>query len=149
MFFRHSLDKLIYPVIAGAIIVLVSYRSSYRLRADMPQTFYESKVPCGPNRPLDQRIACAYWDNAQMNVQWKYPHGTLLPVNVPPEFVVDAPALGPEASSQPTRQLYWHRLQQVWNIPETWTQTYEWNWGWAKDPLNSAGEWLRDTAGKL
>lgn len=148
MFFRHSLDKLIYPVIVGVLLIVVSYRPAYRLRSDMPQAFFGGRSSCGPQSSKEQKIACAYWDNAQMNIQWKYPHGHTLPSDIPPEFVVDAPALGPEASSPLTRSMYWHRLQQVWYVPETWTQKYEWNWGWAKDPLDAGGEWLKDTMGR-
>jgi hypothetical protein len=144
MFFRHSVDKLIYPLVAVMLLIMISYRPTYRLRTDMPQDFYAATVPCAPKRPIEQRIACAYWDSAQMNIQWKYPRGYPLPVEVPPEFGIDAPALGPAASAQVTRELYWHRLQLVWSLPETWTKQYEWNMGWASDPLSSAGQWLKD-----
>src|SRR3954468_16882293 len=106
MFFRHSADKLIYPFIIVVILVVISYRPAYHLRAEMPQEFFSADVPCGPKRPLEQKIACAYWDSAQMNVQWKYPHGHPLPIEAPPEFGIDAPALGPSASTQATRELY-------------------------------------------
>jgi hypothetical protein len=149
MFFRHSFDKLIYPVIAVVFLVLISYRPAYRLRPDMPKEFFLADAPCGPRRPVEQKIACAYWDSAQMNVQWKYPHAHPLPADIIPEFSIDAPALGPAASAPATRALYWHRLQLVWYLPETWQETYEWNWSWASDPLQSAGEWLRDTMKKI
>ena len=149
MFFRHSSDKLIYPFAALFILIFISYRPAYRLTPDMPQDFFAADAPCGPRRPIEQKIACAYWDSAQMNIQWKYPHGHPLPIDVPPEFGIDAPALGAEASAPATRALYWHRLQQIWNLPEAWKKTYEWSWGWASDPLNSGAQWLRDTIGKL
>jgi len=149
MFFRHSADKLIYPLIVLAFLVVISYRPAYRLRPDMPQIFFAADQPCGPKRPVEQKIACAYWDSAQMNIQWKYPHGHPLPVDVPSEFGIDAPALGPTASAPATRELYWRHLQQVWYLRETWKETYEWHWGWASDPLNSGAQWLRDTMGKL
>jgi len=149
MFFRHSIDKVIYAIIALVIVVLISYRPAYRLRSDMPQGFYATAEPCGPKRPVEQKIACAYWDSARMNIQWKYPRGRPLPVDVPSEFLLDAPALGAAASSDLTRQLYWHRLQEIWYVPDTWSETYEWQWSWASDPLDSAGQWLRDTIGKL
>jgi len=60
MFFRHSADKLIYPLIAIAILVATCYRPAYRLRSDMPQGFFASEAPCGPKRPVEQKIACAY-----------------------------------------------------------------------------------------
>ena len=149
MFFRHSADKLIYPLIALVVLIFISYRPAYHLRPDMPQGFFAADAPCGPKRPVEQKIACAYWDSAQMNIQWKYPHGHPLPIDVPPDFRVDAPALGPSASAAATRDLYWRRLQEVWFLPETWKETYEWNWGWASDPLNSAGQWLKDTMNRL
>ena len=149
MFFRHSADKLIYPFVALFVLIFISYRPAYRLTPDMPQDFFAADAPCGPRRPVEQKIACAYWDSAQMNIQWKYPHGYPLPVDVPPEFGVDAPALGPEASAPATRVLYWHRLQQTWYTPEAWKETYEWNWGWASDPLSSGAQWLKDMFGRL
>jgi hypothetical protein len=149
MFLRHSTDKLIYPFIAVVILVAISYRPAYRLRADMPADFFPATEPCGPKRPLDQKIACAYWDSAQMNVQWKYPHGHPLPQDIPSEFGIDAPALGPAASAPKTRELYWHKLQQIWYSPETWSKQYEWNFGWASDPFTSAAQWLKETMGRL
>lgn len=149
MFFRHSTDKLIYPVIFVVLLLVVSYRPAYRLRSDMPQGFFPATEPCGPKRPTEQKIACAYWDSAQMNIQWQYPHAHQLPVEMPPAFAIDAPALGPAASSQEIRQFYWRRLQDVWYVPDTWNKTYEWNWSWAKDPLEAGGEWLRDLVGKI
>jgi hypothetical protein len=149
MFSRHSYDKLIYPMIVVVVLLIISYRPGYRLRPDMPQAFFPADAPCGPKRPLEQRIACAYWDSAQMNIQWKWPHAHPLPQEIPPEFGIDAPALGAAASSPATRELYWKRLRLVWYLPETWNKTYEWNWSWASDPLDSAGQWLRDTMGRL
>lgn len=149
MFYRHSYDKLIYPFILLVVLIAISYRPAYRLRPDMPQVFFAADAPCGPKRSVEQKIACAYWDSAQMNIQWKYPHAHALPADIPAEFVIDAPALGPQASAQATRTLYWRRLQQVWYLPETWKETYEWNWNWASDPLDSAGQWLRETMGRL
>ena len=51
MFFRHSTDKLIYPLIVLVILVAISYRPAYRLRPDMPQGFFAADAPCGPKRP--------------------------------------------------------------------------------------------------
>ena len=149
MFFRHSADKLIYPLVALFILVLISYRPAYRLRTEMPQAFYPAKEPCGPKRPVEEKIACAYWDRALMNIQWKYPHEHSLPAEAPPEFRIDAPALGPLASDPATRQLYWHRLQGIWYVPEIWQQQYEWDWGWAHDPLGSGAQWLRETVDRF
>ena len=151
MFFRHSYDKLVYPLILVALVIAFSYRPKYHLRGDMPSEFFPATAAAKSDakRSLDQKIAWAYWESAQMDIQWKYPHGQTLPVDPPAEFRVDAKALGPSASDPATRQLYWRRLQQVWYAPETWEKQYQWDMNWASDPLTSAGEWLRDETGKL
>ncbi len=149
MFFRHGLDKLIYPVIGIALLVFVSYRPKYHLRAEMPADFSSADSSDTKQRTLEQRIAWAYWESAQMDIQWKYPHGHPLPADPPPEFRINAQALGPAASDSSTRQRYWHRLQQVWYAPDSWTRDYGWDWGWASDPLASTGQWLREETDRL
>jgi hypothetical protein len=148
MFFRHSFDKLIYPVIMIALLIAISYRPKYHLRSDMPPEFFPPAAAASSNakRSMDQKIAWAYWESAQMDIQWKYPHGRTLPPDPPLEFRADAKGLGAAAGDPATRQLYWHRLQQVWYTPEAWHKQYGWNFDWASDPLTSAGEWLRDRA---
>ena len=149
MFYRNHLDKLIYPFVALMLLALISYRPKYHLRADMPPAFFSADASLTQKRGLEQRIASAYWESAQVDVQWKYPYSHPLPVEPPPEFKVDVEALGPAASDPATRALYWHRLQQVWYSPEAWNKDYEWDWNWASDPLANAGAWLRDRADKL
>lgn len=100
-------------------------------------------------RSVDQKIAWAYWESAQMDIQWKYPHGKTLPVDPPAEFRIDARALGVDAADPAMRQLYWRRLQQVWYMPETWEKQYEWDWSWAGDPFTSGGQWLKEQMERL
>src|SRR6185437_9896536 len=151
MFFRHSYDKLLYPLILLIVLAAVSYRPKYHLRGDMPPEFFptSSTTQSAAKRSVDHRIAWAYWESAQMDIQWKYPHGKTLPFDPPADFRVDARALGPGSTDPATRQLYWRRLQQVWYVPSTWQKQYQWDMNWASDPLTSAGEWLRDETGKL
>jgi hypothetical protein len=150
MFFRSHLDKLVYPVIAVVLLLIFSYRPKYHLRSDMPAAFFSGADSApGQKRGLEQRIASAYWESAQMDVQWKYPYSHPLPPEPPPEFKIDAPALGPAASDPATRTLYWHRLQQVWYLPESWDREYEWDWNWASDPMANVGQWLRERADKF
>jgi hypothetical protein len=150
MFFRHSIDKLIYPLILIAALIFVTYRPKYHLRSDMPADFFRpSASSTAAQRSLDQKVAWAYWESAQMDIQWKYPHGQTLPPDPVAEFRVDARALGPDAADQATRVLYWHRLQQVWYVPATWQKEYGWDFTWASDPLSSAGEWLREKADQI
>jgi hypothetical protein len=142
MFFRHSTDKLIIPVIIVIVLLVLSYKPKYHLRAEMPDAFFQQEK--GSEKPsVEQKIAWAYWETAQMNIQWKYGHGRPLPVDPPPEFQISAKALGPGASDRATRLLYWRRLQEVWYLPETWKKDYEFDWSWLSDPGAGIGEWFR------
>ena len=151
MFFRHSYDKLVYPLALIIVLFAVSFRPKYHLRGDMPAEFFRASTDSAMSTTwsLDHRIAWAYWESAQMDIQWRYPHGQTLPPDPPPEFRVDAKALGPSAIDPETRQLYWRRLQQIWYIPGTWQRQYEWDFTWASDPLSSGGAWLREKMDKV
>jgi hypothetical protein len=148
MFYRHHTDKLLIPF--GLVIVLfaTSYRTKYHLRSEMPAGFFEQEEQT--RKPsLEQKIAWAYWESAVMNVQWKYPYSHPLPPDPPAEFQVDAKALGPGASDPATRVLYWHRLQRVWYLPESWQKNYGWDFSWLGSPISSGADWLRKTVDNL
>src|SRR5215467_8556708 len=129
MFFRHSSHKLLIPLVAVFILFVLSYRPKYQLRSEMPSEFFPERAATTQNS-VDQKIAWAYWETAQMDVQWKYGHGHPLPTDPPAEFRISATALGPAASDPAIRILYWRRLQQVWVFPETWNKVYELDWSW-------------------
>ena len=142
MFFRHNTDKLFFPFIAVFVLLLLSYQPKYHLKTEMPAAFF----PAGSasiKGSLDQKIAWAYWEDAQMNIQWKYAHGRPLPADPPAEFQVSAKALGPGASDPAIRLLYWRRLQDIWSLPETWNKEYAFDWSWMSDPAASIGDWIR------
>ena len=143
MFFRHNSHKLVIPLAVIIFLLVVSYQPKYHLRANMPEGFFPQEAHT--SKPsLDEKIAWAYWENAQMDIQWKYSHGHPLPQDPPADFQISAKALGPTASDQATRMLYWHRLQQVWSLPETWDKVYEFDWKWMSDPFAGIGEWFKD-----
>lgn len=148
MFFRHHTDKLIIPVIVAVIFVAASYRAKYHLRADMPAAFFQQEAKF--SKPsLEQRIAWSYWEAAVLNVQWTYPYSHPLPMDPPPDFQINAAALGPGASDPATRLLYWRRLQQIWYLPETWEKVYGWDFTWVSHPIDSSGNWLRDVTNNV
>ena len=149
MFFRRGWDKLVYPVAALLLLILISYRPKYHLREDMPPAFFSAGSASASQRDLEKRIAWAYWESAVMDVQWKYPHGRPLPPDPPLEFRINAQALGPTASDPATRQFYWRRLVQIWYSPDTWTRDYGWDWSWTSDPLGSTGQWLKEQTDRL
>lgn len=148
MFFRHHTDKLIIPIIVGIIFVAASYRGKYHLRSDMPKAFFQRDTKS--DKPsLEEKIAWAYWETAVLNLQWRYPYSRALPIDPPPEFQVDAKALGPGASDPATRLLYWRRLQQIWYLPETWQKDYGWDFSWVSHPVDSSGNWLREVTNDI
>ena len=142
MFLRRNTDKLFIPFIVVIVLLVISYQPKYHLRSEMPKSFFPEQTTAG-RQSLDQKIAWAYWENAQMDIQCKYPHGHPLPVDPPAEFQISAKALGPGASDPATRVLYWRRLQQLWPLPETWNKQYEFDWNWMSDPAASIGDWIR------
>lgn len=147
MFLRRNTDKLILPMLAVIALVALSYRPKYHLRSDMPQAFYPQDSR-GSQASLNEKIAWAYWENAQMDIQWKYGHGRPLPADPPAEFQISAKALGPTAADPATRLLYWRRLQQVWILPETWDKKYELDWRWMQDPFSGIGQWFSNRPGE-
>jgi hypothetical protein len=148
MFFRHHTDKLLIPFGLVIVLFVTSYRAKYHLRSEMPTAFFEQDQASG-KPSLDQKIAWAYWETALMNIQWKYPYSHPLPPDPPQEFQIEAKALGPTASDSATRQLYWHRLQRVWYLPESWQKDYGWDFSWLGDPMTSGADWLRNSADRL
>jgi hypothetical protein len=145
MFSRYHTDKLIYLIVVALVLMIASYRPKYQLRPDMPSGFLSASASDSvQKRDLEKRVAAAYWQSAQANVQWKYPHGHPLPADAPADFSIDARFLGPSASDPATRALYWRRLKEVWFLPETWKKDYGWDWSWAH-PLAAGAQWMKDS----
>ena len=44
MFFRHSADNLILPLLVGTILIIISYRPAYHLCPDMLRGFFLAKL---------------------------------------------------------------------------------------------------------
>jgi|SRR5579864_261110 len=147
MFFRRHTDKLLIPIILAIVFVASSYRSKYHLRPEMPPAFFAEKGT--PASALEKKVAQAYWKTARSEIQWRYGYGHPLPTDPPGEFQIDSRELSPAASDPTTRLLYWHRLQQVWYLPETWYKDYGWDFAWVGDPLASGADWIKQQANRL
>jgi|ERR1041385_2517049 len=148
MFFRHHTDKLVVPIIVALLVFATSYRGKYHLRSEMPTVFFENDGK--PDKlSLERKIAWAYWESALLNIQWRYPYSHPLPIDPPAEFQIDAKALGPNATDPATRLLYWHRLQRIWYLPETWEKDYGWDFSWVNHPIDAGGNWLKDMSEHL
>src|SRR5713101_4314668 len=135
MFVRRHTDKLLIPIGLGILLILLSYHPKHHLRAEMPPGFFHEETRS--KKSPDEKIAWAYWESAQMDIQWKYPYSHPLPADPPPEFRIDAAALGPMATDPAVRLLYWHRLQQAWFLPESWNSDYGWSLDWTGSPIQA------------
>jgi hypothetical protein len=144
MFYRHHSDKLIFPIVALIIFLVLSYRPKSHLTSKMPEAFFpgSSSTQVRPGAG-DKRVAWAYWEIALMDIQWKFTRNSTLPADPPPEFRVDVKALEPATSDPELRQLYWRRLQLVWNSPDSWKDDYQWDFGWVRDPVEGIADWAR------
>jgi len=143
MFIKRGYDKVLIPVLAAGIFVYASIRPTFRMRPDMPREFIDasSSLPA-QKRASEEKIARAYWTCVVTEIQWKYVYGYHLPQEPPPEFAVATQGLDTAATDPATRERYWHKLQEVWYLPSTWTKGYEWDFNWLTGWLRSASQWL-------
>lgn len=148
MFIRHNTDKVLIAIVALIFFVAIGYQPEYRLSAKMPPGFFREDARSSRSA-AEQKIAWAYWETAQMNIQWKWGYAHSLPADPPPEFRIDAAALGPAAADPALRFMYWRRLQQVWPLSDTWKKEYTWRLDWLNHPLTSIAESIKNTAQRI
>jgi len=136
---KRSLAWLLLALPVG-LFVYLWMRPVMRLRADPPAEFLEMPREWdAKRRASEKRLALAYWEVAVRFVQWRYPYGEALPASLPTEFNLAGTGLARNglAVSAATNARYWHRLRQVWDLPQSWQQSYEWNTGWWRGALYS------------
>jgi hypothetical protein len=135
LFTRWKFGRFAIPLLAVGVVLYMSYRPKFRLRFDMPPSFVDTALPSASQKDVSEKIAKAYWDCAVTQIQWKYSRA-YLPPNPPPEFKVSADVT-PTAGDPTERDRYWQKLQEVWYLPSSWTETHEWDLSWMGDPLNN------------
>ena len=135
MLIGWKFEKFVVPLVVVGLTAYMSYQPKFRLRTDMPSEFVDAAatLPIRKRAPEEQ-IARVYWSCAVTNIQWRYSR-TYLPPSPPPEFSITGEDPGRAPSDESTRVRYWAKLQEVWYLPNTWTKSYEWDFGWLKDPL--------------
>jgi hypothetical protein len=134
---KHEIAAIV--VLVLGVAAYASFRSEFRLRADMPPEFFESSSVPVQRRHAEQLIAKAYWDCAVKQIQWKYGYAHRLPEEPPQEFSV---APGRQGSEGAEREFYWRRLRSAWGNSSAWEKKYEWNTISLTDSLRSAAQWL-------
>jgi hypothetical protein len=138
---------VIFTVVAIALtsFAFFSTQSVMRMRTDPPAEFVDPNANPS-HRDIEEQLARAYWNSTVLEVQRTYKFGTVLPEAPPPEFQIQ-PKDGINISSKPildsSRDRYWQRLRKVWDNPQIWHETYEWDPNWIVSPLKSLGLMLR------
>ena len=139
-------------VFAVCLFIYLSTPSVMRLRVDPPAQFFDT----GPERSAERQereewLAWAYWRRAVGYVQWRYEFGEKLPVEPPLEFKIeheDLPSSSYANAAAASRSRYWRRFREVWNRPEGWERSYEWNTSWVGGTLlrfrAAVGEFFRE-----
>lgn len=150
MSIRENKGKVAIAGILIGLFLYASIRQTHQLRLDMPREFANVTGAF----PAEQRtnaegLAKAYWECALTKIQWRYPFGSPLPHDPPPEFVVSAPDLGAIASDPAIRLQFWRKLEQLWYFPDTWNRRYSWSLDWITDSAKSIIEKVQRYMNKL
>ena len=139
---KRKYDIVFIVLIAVALAGYASIGSEYRLRSEMPAEFFEASRAPSAKRAGDEKVARAYWNCAETQVQWRYGYAHRLPEDAPAEFVVTVDQAGNAANDKALRERYWQKLRDVWGISTVWHKEYEWNPDTLRNSLQSAGQWL-------
>ena len=129
-------------LVAGVcLVIMVSFSGVYlsrdlvmQLQPEAPAEFIEQSPNWNAKRRArEEEVAQAYWQVAVVSLQEKYPFGSELPVDPPPEFQIDNKYVAPGGAKafSETRALYWENLRRSWVQPQSWVERHEWNTQWA------------------
>jgi PilZ domain len=145
---RGILWILSFLVMAAFGLLIFAYASTkpvLQLQSNPPAEFVDPGV--NPNQQeAEGQLARAYWNATVHNIQQTYKFQTILPDKPPSEFQVQPQDVTEISSSQyldASRTRYWQRLRKIWDNPQIWQSSYEWNTDWIMSPLKSLGQMLR------
>ena len=117
-------------VFAFAVVLgLLSFSLNSRLTENAPREFRE--LPVAPGFKANPDVANEYWRSAVAIIQWKFPFGTMLPDEPPPEFRLLPGTHTRTAIADAARQQYWNKLRQLWSHPELWQRKLDFDVSWA------------------
>ncbi|MFB3922064.1 MAG: hypothetical protein ACE145_10095 [Terriglobia bacterium] len=126
---------LVLLALVAGTFAYFSYRPAARLRPVPPKTFLDTPKNWDvKRRAAEERVALAYWGVAIEKVQFKYPFGSVLPDDPPPEFLPSEKDSGIDRSPA-TRARYWKKIRETWDLPEAWDKSYQWSVQWFYDGL--------------
>ncbi len=145
---KRKFSPWLLAAVPALLFVYLSTRPLLRLRNKAPAEFFDTPANWNAERRQAEELrARAYWERAVRLVPQKYSFRERLPDDPPPEFNIeekDFPGKGFESVSA-ARAHYWHKLHQVWDLPQAWENSYEWNTYWIYSALLS----FRESAGHV
>jgi hypothetical protein len=136
---RRKYDILGIIGLALVVISVASFRSEYRLRAQMPVLFFDPKQVMPASRASEERIARAFWNCAVEQVQWKYGYAHRLPDEPPTEFSL-SPTMGPIANDPAVRHRYWQKLRATWSVSSVWNNQWEFSFVAFRQSMRTGGD---------
>jgi hypothetical protein len=140
MLFSRKTVTLMFMAAVLGIVAYASFQPTLKLKSEMPGAFINESSSWSPQkRTQEEKIARAYWQCALNSVQWNYGFGHRLPDDPPPEFLVTEKDVGTAASDVGSRDRYWHNLQRVWNLPNSWEESYGWDLNSMSASLQASG----------
>jgi hypothetical protein len=93
------------------------------LQTEAPSDFADqSPYWTAKRRAKEEETAQAYWRAAAFSLQRRYPFGSVLPADPPPEFQVgnEYALSGGEGAVTETRAHYWEKLRACWGQRRFW-----------------------------
>ena len=137
---KHDIVGIV--VVVLCVLAYASLRSEFRLREQMPASFFDASHVPKERVAAEEKAARAYWKCAVEQIQWKYGYAHRLPDEPPEEFAVTEEDAGATPHDAALRSRYWIRLRAMWNESGIWHEKYEWSPISLKESLQSAGQWL-------
>ena len=139
---RTGLRYLRPAFLFAAVVLILGYlliRPTARLADKPPAEFTNPRAEWDASRKaVERELALAYWQRAEIDVQWHHSYGSELPEQPPEGFKIDTRQFrGNPAALAESRVRYWRRLRKVWSRPETWETSYEWNTEWVTKILDA------------
>jgi hypothetical protein len=137
---KHDIAGIVVMVLC--VLAYASFRTEFRLREQMPASFFDASHVPKDRQPAEEKAARAYWKCVVEQIQWKYGYAHRLPDEPPEEFAVTVEAAGAAAHDAALRSHYWIRLRAIWNESGIWREKYDWSPISLKESLQSSGQWL-------
>jgi hypothetical protein len=130
---------LVIVMLLGGMFLYESLHPVMRLRSEPPPAFSKGRANLKATGTQGQEHAArSSWDLATSFVSEKYSYGEFLPSRPPAGFTA---AMGNDYAAS---AFYWQRLRGLWNQPDMWVRSYQFETDWINTALGSLGKLARN-----